>query len=137
MIFLEVSRWFPLDSKEIKQVNLKGNQHWIFIGRTDAEAPIWCKEPNHWERPWCWERWRQEEKGMTEDEMVEWHPWFNGHEFEQTLRDDRICLQCRTPVFDPWVGKIPWRRKWKPIPVFLSGEFHEQRSLADYNPWDH
>ena len=45
--------------------------------------------------------------------------------------------QCRRPSFDPWVGKIPWRRKWLPTPVFLSGEFHGQRSLADYSPWSH
>ena len=45
----------------------------------------------------------------------------------------RICLQCRRPGFDPWVGKIPWRRKWQPILVFLSGEFHGQRSLACYS----
>ena len=40
-------------------------------------------------------------------------------------------------MFDPWVGKIPWRRKWQPTPVFLLGEFHEQRSLAGYSPWGH
>ena len=47
----------------------------------------------------------------------------------------RICLQCRRPGFDPWVGKIPWRRKWKPTPVFLPGEFHGERSLVGYNLW--
>ena len=46
---------------------------------------------------------------------------------------DRV--QCRGPGFDPWVGKIPWRKEWQPIPVFLSGEFHGQRSWAGYNPW--
>ena len=48
------------------------------------------------------------------------------------------ACQCRIRkrlMFDPWVGKIPWRRKWQPTPVFLPGEFHGQRSLADYNPW--
>ena len=43
-----------------------------------------------------------------------------------------ICLQFRRPGFDPWVGKIPWRRKWQPTPVFLPGESHGQRSLAGY-----
>ena len=43
---------------------------------------------------------------------------------------DGICLQCRRPGFNPWVVKIPWRRKWKPTPVFLPGEFHGQRSLV-------
>ena len=46
-----------------------------------------------------------------------------------------FCLQCRRPGFDPWVGKIPWRRKWQPTPVFLPGEYHGQRSLAGYIPW--
>ena len=44
-------------------------------------------------------------------------------------------LQCRRPGFDPWVGKIPWRREWLPTPVFLPGEFHGQRSLVGYGPW--
>ena len=47
----------------------------------------------------------------------------------------RICLQCRRSGFNPWVRKISWRRKWLPTPVFLPGEFHLQKSLADYSPW--
>ena len=47
----------------------------------------------------------------------------------------RICLQCRRCKFDPWVGKIPWRRKWHAIPVFLLGKAHGQRSLVGYSPW--
>ena len=47
----------------------------------------------------------------------------------------RIRLQCRRPRFDLWVGKIPWRRKWLPTPVFWPGEFHGQRRLAGYSPW--
>ena len=47
-----------------------------------------------------------------------------------------ICLQCRRPGFDPWVRKIPWRRKWQPTPVLLPGKSHGQRSLVDYGPWD-
>ena len=46
------------------------------------------------------------------------------------------CLQCRRPGFDPWVRKIPWRRKWQPILVLLPGKSHGQRSLVDYSPWD-
>ena len=45
--------------------------------------------------------------------------------------------RCRRHGFDPWVGKFPWSRKWQPIPVFLPGKFHEQRSLAGYSPWSH
>ena len=43
----------------------------------------------------------------------------------------------RRPWFSPWVWKIPWRREWQPTPVFLRGEFHGQRSLIGYSPWDH
>ena len=53
------------------------------------------------------------------------------------LRWSRICLQCRRPGSDPWVGKIPWRRDWPPTPVFFPGEFHGQRSLVGYGPWGH
>ena len=48
---------------------------------------------------------------------------------------ERICLPCRRSRFDPWVGKIHWRRKWQPTPVFLPGESHGQRNLAGYSPW--
>ena len=53
------------------------------------------------------------------------------------LRQWRICLPCRRPGFDPWVGKIPWRRAWLSIPGFWPGEFHGRRSLAGYSPWSH
>ena len=78
-----------LDCKEIKPVNPKGNQSWIFIGRTkaEAEAPIlWPPDAKNWlvgKDPDAGKDWRQEEKGMTEDEMVGWHHWLDGHEFEQ------------------------------------------------------
>ena len=52
----------------------------------------------------------------------------------------RICLQyriCRSHGFNPWIGKIPWRRKWQPTPIFLPGKSHGQRSLADYSSWGH
>ena len=78
----------PLDCKEIKPVNPKGNQSWIFIGRTDVEAEspiIWPPDAKSWliwKDPEAGKDWRQEEKGMTEDEMAGWHHWLNGHEFE-------------------------------------------------------
>ena len=53
------------------------------------------------------------------------------------LRWWRICLQCGRPGFDPWVGKIPWRREWLPTPVFWPAESHGQRRLAGYSPWGH
>ena len=82
-----------LDSKEIKPVNPKGNQPEIFIEGTGtkAEAPIlWppdAKSPLIGKDSDAGKDWRQEEKGMTEDEMVGWHRWLNGHEFEQTPED--------------------------------------------------
>ena len=51
--------------------------------------------------------------------------------------DGRVCLQFRRPVFDPWVGKVFWRRELQATPVFLPGEFHGQRSLVAYSPWGH
>ena len=76
----------PLDSKEIKSVNLKGNQPWIFTGRTDAEpeAPIlWSPDAKSQliGKDWCWERLKAGGEGVTDDEMVGWHHWSNGHEF--------------------------------------------------------
>ena len=47
------------------------------------------------------------------------------------------CRRCKRCGFDPWVGKIPWNRKWQPTLVFLPGKSHEQRSLVGYSPWDH
>ena len=52
---------------------------------------------------------------------------------DSSVRRESAC-QCRRPGFDPWVRKIPWRRKWQPTPVFLPGEFHGQRSLMGYSP---
>ena len=92
-VVLEKTLESPLDFREIKPVNHNGNWPWIFIGKTDAKAealillPISCEKQTHWKRPWCWERWRQEEKGTAEDEMVRWHHQLNRHEFEQTLGD--------------------------------------------------
>ena len=117
--------------------------------------------------------WGQEEKGATEDEMVGWHHWLSGHEFEQTLGDSegqrawpaavlgvaksqiqlndwtanwliwpsqvaqwwRIRLPSRRHEFDPWVGKIHWRRKWQPIPVFSPGNHMDREVWGGYSPW--
>ena len=92
-VVLEKTLESPLDCKEIQPVNHKGNQSWIFVGRTDAEAEapiLW--PPNVKSRligkdPDVGKDWGQEEKGATEDEMVAWHHWLNAHEFEQTQGD--------------------------------------------------
>ena len=95
----------PFNSKEIKSVNPKGNQPWIFIGRTDTkgDAPIlWPPDMKSWlfaKDPDARKDWRGEEKGMTENELVGWHNWLNEHEFEQTLGDSegQGSLVCCSP----------------------------------------
>ena len=87
-VMLEKTLESPLDSKEIQPVNPKGNQSWIFIGRTDAEAEtliLWSPDVKNWligKDPDAGKDWRHEEKGMTEDETVGWHQQRDGHEFE-------------------------------------------------------
>ena len=77
----------PLNSKEIQPVHPKGNQSWIFIGKTDAEDEIpilWPPDVKNWfiwKDPVAEKDWKWEQKGMAEDEMVGWHHWLNGHEF--------------------------------------------------------
>ena len=90
-VVLEKTLEGPLNCKEIQPVNPKGNQPWIFIGRTDAEAEapiLWPPDAKSWltgKDPDAGKDRRQEEKGTTEDEMVGWHHQLNGHEFEQAL----------------------------------------------------
>ena len=160
-VVLEKTLESPLDCKEISPVNPKENQSWIFTGRTDAEAEtpiLWPPDAKNWltgKDPDAGKDW--EVKGTTEDEMVGWHHWLRGHEFEQApgVGDGQgglvccspwshkeldtterlnwlfqidyllsivrsfpggsdgksVCLQYRRPRFNPWVGKIPWRRK--------------------------
>ena len=82
---------WKLDYKEIKPVNPTGNPPWIFIERTDAEAEaskLWPTDAKNWltgKDPDVGKDWGQEEKGATENKMVEWHHWLNGQEFEQAL----------------------------------------------------
>ena len=103
IVVLEKTLESPLDSKEIKPVNPKGNQPWIFFGRTDAEAPIlWPPDAKSWligKDPDAGKDWGQEEKGMTEDEMVGWHR-LNGHEFEESLGDSE--WQRSLGCYSPW-----------------------------------
>ena len=95
----------PLDSKEIKPVNPKENQPWIFIGRTDVEAEtpiLWPPDVKNQligKDPDTGKSWGQEEKGTTEDEMVGWHHWLNGYEFEQILvnSEGQGSLVCCSP----------------------------------------
>ena len=92
-VVLEKTLQSPLDCKEIKPVHPKGNQSWIFIGKTDAEAEapmLWLPDAKSWliwKDPDAGKHWRQEDKGTTEDEMVGWHQQLNGHEIEQAPGD--------------------------------------------------
>ena len=79
--------WESLDCKEIEAVHPKGDQSWVFIGRIDAEGETpsfgpWYEELTYWKNPDAGKDWRQEEKGMTEHEMVGWHHRLDGYEFE-------------------------------------------------------
>ena len=91
----------PLDCKEIQSVSPKGNQSWIFIGRTDAEAEpplLWPPDAKNWligKDPDAEKDWRRKEKVKTEDEVVGWHHWLYGHEFEQALGQGRLA--CCSP----------------------------------------
>ena len=104
-VVLEKTLESPLDSKEIQPVHPKGNESWIFIGRTDAKAEtriLWPPNVKNWliwKDPDAGKDWRQEEKGKTEDEMVGCHHWLDGHEFEQALGvgDGQGGLACCSP----------------------------------------
>ena len=103
IVVLEKTLESPMDCKEIKSVNLKQNQPWIFTGRNDAEAeaPILCPA-KRWligKDPDAGKDWRQEEKVATEDEMVGWHHPFNVHGFEQNSGDSegQGNLACCSP----------------------------------------
>ena len=109
-VVLEKTHESPLDYKKIKPDNPKGNQPWIFTGRTDGEgeAPVfWPPDVKSWlirEDPDAGKDWRQEEKGKTENTMVRWLHRLNGYEFEQALRDGegQGSLACCSP----WGRKV-------------------------------
>ena len=109
-----------LDCKEIQPVHPKGDQSWVFIGRTDAEAEtliLWPPDAKNWlfwKDPDAGKDWGQEEKGTTEDEMVGWHHWLNGHGFEWTpgIGDGQGALACRSSwgrrVGHDWATELNW-----------------------------
>ena len=108
------NQWFP------KEINPKGNQS---SGRTDAEAEtpiIWPPDAKYWlirKYSDAGKEWRQEEKGTTEDEMVGWHHWLNGHEFEQTLGvgDEQGSLVCCSPWCCKESGMTEWLNWTDPL----------------------
>ena len=123
-VVLEKTLESPLDFKKIQPVHPKENQSWTFIGRTVAEAPIlWppdAKGGHTGKDPDAGKDWRQEENGTTEDEMVRWHHWLNGHEFDQALGDGEaqgslVCCShgvtesCMTEWLTTTVVLIRWK----------------------------
>ena len=119
-VVLEKTLESPLDCKEIQPVHPKGDQSWVFIGRTDVETEtpiLWPPDTKSW---LIWKDsdtgkdWGQEEKGMTEDEMVGWHHWLNGHGFDWTLGvGDRqgglaCCGSWGHRVRHDWVTELNW-----------------------------
>ena len=109
MVVVEKTLENPLACKDIKPVDHKGNQSWMFFGRTDVEAEtpvLWPPDVKSWliwKDPDAGKDWRQEEKGMRENEMVGWHHRLNGHESEQTpgAGDGQGSLVC----YSPWSRK--------------------------------
>ena len=115
-VVLEKTLESPLDCKEIQPVHPKGDQSWVFIGRTDAEAETPVLLPPH-TKSWLTGKdldavrdWGQEEKGTTEDVMVGWHHWLDGHEFEWTpgVSDGQGGLVC----CDSWGHKESDTTEW-------------------------
>ena len=117
-----------LDCKEIKPVNPKGNQSWIFIGRADIEAEaliLWSPDVKSWliwKDPHAGKNWRQEEKGMMDDEMVGWHHRLYGNEFEQApgVGDGQGSLVCCSPWGRKELDTTEWLNWTELIYVFLS-----------------
>ena len=120
-VVLEKTLKSPLDCKEIQPVHPKGDQSWVFIGRTDVEAetpilwPLDVKSWLIWKDPDAGKDWRQEEKGTKEDEMVGWLHWLNGHEFGWTLGvgDGQGGVACCSSwghrVGHNWVTELNWK----------------------------
>ena len=95
-------------SKRISVLNILW-KNWCWSWSSNILAS-WCKELTHWERPWCWERLKAREEGMTESEIVGWHHWLNGHEFEQVkgAGNGQGSLAC----YRSWSHKVSDMTEW-------------------------
>ena len=115
-IVLEKTLENPLNCREIHPVHSKGDQSWVFIGRTntEAEAPIlWQPHAKSWligKDPDAGRDWGQEEKGTTEDEMAVWHHWLNGHEFELVIDREawRAVIHGIAKSWHDWATELNW-----------------------------
>ena len=150
---LEKTLESPLDCGEIQQVHSKGNQSWIFIGRIDVEAEtpiLWPPDGKNWliwKDPDAGKDWRQEEKGMAEDEMVGWHHQLDGHEFEQALGvgDGQGGLVCCSPWgrkesdMTEWLNWTDFNRNLQfwlmEIPMPAWGFGAEMAKQSHWEPW--
>ena len=129
-VVLEKTLESPLDCKEIQLVHPKGNQSWIFIGRTDVEAetpilwPLDAKNWLIWKAPDAGKDWRRE-KGMTEDEVVRWHHRLDGHESEWAPRvgDGQWSLACCRSLYDLGVTESD-TTEWLNWTLFLTCYFY-------------
>ena len=123
--------WESLGLQGDQPVHPKGDQSWIFIGRTDAEAEapiLWPPDGKNWligKGPDAGKDWRWKEKGTTEDEMVGWHHWFDGHKFEQApgVGDGQGGLVCCSPwghKESDTIERLNWRAKETSLLVLVA-----------------
>ena len=114
IVVLEETLESPLDCTEIKPVHPKRNQPWVFIGKTDAEAEasiLWPPDGKSWltgKDPDAGKDWGPGGEGVTEDEMVGWHHWFNGYEFEQIVKDREAWCAAVHGVTNSWTRLSDW-----------------------------
>ena len=123
-VVLEKTLESPLDWKEIQPVHPKGDQSWVFFGRTDIEAETntladWCEELTHWKRPWCWERLRAGGEGdnrgwdgwMASPTQWTW-VWVNSGSWWWTGRPGVLQFMGSQRVGHDWVTELNWNDHW-------------------------
>ena len=156
-VVLEKTLESPLDCKEIQIVHPKGNQSWIFIGRTDAEAEtpiLWLPDAKKWLiwkiSPWCWERLKAGGEGDDRGwdgwmaSLTQWTwVWVNSRSWWWIGKPGVLQSMGSLGVGHDWATSLSlftfmhWRRQWQPTPVFLPGKSHGERSLVGCSPWGH